>query len=367
VRIVVIGAGLVGLTAAAVLQRAGHEVVVVERAPEIRAAGAGIGLWRNALQVLDHLGIGREIRSMSHEVDTWFYTPAGEAKRAPNTKAEDHRFLLVPRPELNAMLAGLVGDDWIRTDDAFERFQEHDGGVTVSLSSGAVIEAALLIGADGVHSRVRTQLLPGTRAVQHGSHMAWRAIVPSRPDERRGGTSLTIGTDGTRGGYTRLDEHRTMWMVNQFDTGELVGGRRDRALARARHLASSEWQPELLEMIADTPDASILENEIMLVPPLSTWSSRHVTLIGDAAHGLSPHLSAGGTLGMEDVIVLHAALAKAPFHLASALQTYENARIPRFDAVRDFASDIERAPDAASFASAYARFSHWMVTTAPVV
>ncbi|RIX31095.1 FAD-dependent oxidoreductase [Amnibacterium setariae] len=366
-RIVVVGAGLVGLTTAAVFQRAGHEVVVVERAPEIRAVGAGIGLWQNALQVFDHLGIGGEIRSMSHEVDTWFYTPAGEAKRAPGTAAQDYRFLLVPRPELNAMLAGLVGDDWIRTDDAFERFGEHDGGVTVSLSSGATIEAALLIGADGVYSRVRTQLLPGTQAERHGSHTAWRAIVPSRLDERRGGTSLTIGTDGTRGGYTRLDDHRTMWMVNQFDTGELVGGKRDRALARARHLASPEWQPELLEMIADTPDEAILENPIMLVPPLGTWSSRHVTLIGDAAHGLSPHLSAGGTLGIEDVIVLHAALAETPFHLASALHAYESARIPRFAAVRDFASDIEHASTAEAFAAAYARFSHWMVTTAPVI
>ena len=66
-RVVVAGGGLVGLTAAAALGRLGHEVTVVEQAPEIRAAGAGIGLWENALREFDRIGIGAAVRSVGHQ------------------------------------------------------------------------------------------------------------------------------------------------------------------------------------------------------------------------------------------------------------------------------------------------------------
>ncbi len=105
---------------------------------------------------------------------------------------------------------------------------------------------------------------------------------------------------------------QTMWMVNQFEAGPLTGGKRDRALTRARSLAGPRWHRELLRMIAETPEDAILENQIMIVPPLPRWTGRRVALIGDAAHGLSPHISAGGTLGIEDAGVLRTALTTAP-------------------------------------------------------
>ncbi|MFD4633767.1 FAD-dependent oxidoreductase [Streptomyces sp. NPDC058284] len=109
----------------------------------------------------------------------------------------------------------------------------------------------------------------------------------------------------------------------QFDAGELVGSKRDRALLRARNVAESGWHDELLEMIAATPEESILENQIMLVPELRRWTTDRVALIGDAAHGLSPHIAVGGTLGMED------------------------------------------ADGAAESAERYAAFTHWVINTAP--
>lgn len=112
-----------------------------------------------------------------------------------------------------------------------------------------------------------------------------------------------------------------------------------------------------------TPQEAVLENRILLVPPMDSWSGEHVTLVGDAAHGLSPHLSAGGTLGIEDVPVLRDALAARP-SVPEALRAYEQARIPRFGTVRAYADEIQHAEDATAFADAYARFSHWMVTTA---
>jgi 2-polyprenyl-6-methoxyphenol hydroxylase-like FAD-dependent oxidoreductase len=360
---VIVGGGLVGLTTAAALRDIGHEVTVLEQAPEIRAAGAGIGLWANAFHVFDQVGIGDDVRKLGREISTWFFDPTGRPLRAEGYGEADHRFLLVPRPELNNLLADFVGRDRFVLGAHVTGYVEHPAGVEIQLAGRESLRADLLIGADGVYSRVRARLLPGSDAQPHAGHYAWRAIVPAGA-ERPEGTVLTIGPERTRGGYARVTEEQTMWMVNQFAAGPLTGGKRDRALRRARHLADAGWHDDLLRMIADTPEDSILENEIMFVPPLARWTGARVALVGDAAHGLSPHIAAGGTLGIEDAGVLREALRTAP-DLRGALTRYETARMPRFDRVREFAADVEHAVGPAEFARRYAAFSHWMLTTAP--
>jgi 2-polyprenyl-6-methoxyphenol hydroxylase-like FAD-dependent oxidoreductase len=361
--VVVAGGGLVGLTAAAALRQAGHRVTVVERAPEIRAAGAGIGLWPNALREFTRIGIGADVERIGHGIDTWFFDPAGTPLRANGFDASAYHFLLVPRPALNDLLADAAGRAHIRLGTGVDGFTEHDHDVTVHLSDGSTLRADLLVGADGVHSRVRAGLVADSAAVPHGNHYAWRALVPAG-DERPEGTVLTVGPHRTRGGYARISATRTTWMVNQFDATPLTGSKRERALTRARHLAESGWHDELLAMIADTPEDAILENRIMLVPRLPRWTSARVALIGDAAHGLSPHIAAGGTLGIEDVGVLRDALA-ATTDLATALKDYEDARMARFTTVREHSDAVERATSPAEYAAAYAAFSQWMLTTAP--
>lgn len=269
----------------------------------------------------------------------------------------------MPRPSLNNLLADTVGPDRIRLAVHATGFTEHDTHVAVRFADGEELHADLLIGADGVHSGVRATLVPGSEAVEHVGHYAWRAVLPSA-GERPEGTVLTIGSDRTRGGYARVAEGRTMWMINQFGVGELVGSKRDRALRRARNLAEAGFHDDLLEMIARTPEEAILENQIMLVPELPSWTSGRVALVGDAAHGLSPHIAAGGTLGIEDAGVLRTELAAGP-DTAKALVRYERARAARFEKVRAYSASVEDAEGPAEFAERYAAFSHWMLTTAP--
>ncbi|WUO60217.1 FAD-dependent monooxygenase [Streptomyces sp. NBC_00280] len=361
--VIVVGGGLVGLTTAASLKLIGHDVIVLEKAPRIRAVGAGIGLWANALREFDHLGIGPAIRDMGIEQNTWFFNPAGDPVRAAGYTDSDHRFLLVPRPELNSLLADTIGRDRIRLDAPVTGYTETGTDVVVHLANGGTLRTDLLIGADGVHSNVRKQLVPGSDAVTHSGHYAWRAIVPTG-DRKSEATVLTVGHRRTRGGYARIAGDRTMWMVNQFDAGPLTGSKRERALQRARNLAEAGWNDDLLSVIAETPEESILENQVTLVPELPHWTSARVALIGDAAHGLSPHIASGGTLGIEDVGVLRGSLA-AGADLEKALTAYERARSARFEAVREHSAAVERAGDAVEFAQRYAAFSHWMLTTAP--
>jgi 2-polyprenyl-6-methoxyphenol hydroxylase-like FAD-dependent oxidoreductase len=98
----------------------------------------------------------------------------------------------------------------------------------------------------------------------------------------------------------------------------------------------------------------------MFVPSLPRWTSGRVVLVGDAAHAVSPHISAGGTLGVEDVLVLVRAVRKHDA-LANALSSYETNRIPHYARVHELAHAVELARDAREYASEYAQFSHWML------
>jgi salicylate hydroxylase len=126
------------------------------------------------------------------------------------------------------------------------------------------------------------------------------------------------------------------------------------------------WNSALPELIAATPDEAILHNQIMFVPELPRFAAGRVVLLGDAAHGLSPHIAAGGTLGIEDVGVLARALAAASTSgIPLALKAFEADRLPRYAQVRAHSREVAEARDAAQYARSYAAFSYWMRTEAP--
>ncbi|MEU0795930.1 FAD-dependent monooxygenase [Amycolatopsis sp. NPDC005961] len=361
-RAVVAGGGIVGLTSGLALRRKGIDVVVYERAPEIRAAGAGLGLWANALAVFDDLGVGEQVRAIGKPGEMYFHDTAGRLLETPEFGVEDHRFLLVHRAKLTDLLADAVGRDNIRLATGFAAYDEHPDHVTVRLADGGEDTADVLVGADGAHSAVRAQLVPGKPAQEHIGHHAWRAVLPD-PGLGLTGNRIVLGGDRCRGGYVRTYDGGVYWLVNQFGAKEPTGTLKEQALARARHLYEGEHGGVLTELIRATPEDLILHNRIMLVPPLPHWASGRVVLVGDAAHAMSPHITAGATLGIEDAALLGRLLAPAG-DVPAALAAYEADRIPRYAHVAELSAAVEHAPTPQEFARHYAAFSHWMLTSA---
>jgi 2-polyprenyl-6-methoxyphenol hydroxylase-like FAD-dependent oxidoreductase len=152
-RVLIAGGGIVGLTAAIALRRTGREVVVFEQAPEIRAVGASIGLWENALRAFDFLGIGDDVRRIGRPAEMVFHDPSGQLLTTPEFGPEDHSYLLVSRPQLNDLLADAVGRERIRLGHRVETFDESADGVTIHLANGAIETGDLLIGADRSEER----------------------------------------------------------------------------------------------------------------------------------------------------------------------------------------------------------------------
>lgn len=357
-RVVVIGAGIVGLTTGIALRRAGFDVVICEQAPEIRAAGAGLGLWANALAVFDELGLGEQVRAIGKPSEMYFHDPAGRLLET-EFGVEDHQYLLVHRAKLTDLLADAAGRENIRLRTGFREYEEHTAGVTVRLSDGSSEEADVLVGADGVYSAVRAQLVPGAAAQEHRGHQVWRAVVPDAGSTLPG-NRLILGTNGCRGGYVRTHDGSAYWLVNQFKSPPLTGTRKQQALERAHHLEEGTGGL-LAELIAATPEELILHNQIMLVPPLPHWVSARVALAGDAAHAMSPHITAGATLGIEDAALLGRLLGSTD-DVPAALEAYQADRIPRYTRVADLSAAVEHSPTPQEFARHYAAFSHWMIT-----
>ncbi|WP_461044064.1 FAD-dependent monooxygenase [Spirosoma harenae] len=358
-RVVVAGGGLVGMTAAIAFNRLGAKVRVIEKAPEIRAAGASINLWKNALDVFDKLGIGQPIRATGTSVQAWFYNAAGQRYRAPGFDPEGYAFTLFSRPQLNTILAEAVGHENILLGSKIVHFEEEADQVTIVLADGRRLEADLLIGADGVYSTVRHLLLPDYPAMEHEGHHVWRAVV-APGDEPVESTILTVGRDRTRGGFARTAGNQVFWMINQFASDPPTGTKKEEALRRAQKMNDGGWGEPLIRLIELTSEENILYNQIMYVPKLPFWVKKRVALIGDAAHGLSPHIAAGGTLGIEDVLVLTNAIEAKP-DLSAALKHYETRRMPYFDIVGRFSKDVEQAKDSKDYATRYAAFTHWML------
>ena len=168
-RVLIAGAGLGGLAAAACLLRAGHDVTVFEQSPAIGEIGAGIQVSANAMHVLRHLGLEQAVARAA-------VRPAAYEFRAFDTAELIHRFALgeaherangapyyqLHRADLHALLAGCVerlAPDAIRVDHPVTGFEEDDDGVTLHLAGHADERGDLLIGADGIKSTVRAQLL----------------------------------------------------------------------------------------------------------------------------------------------------------------------------------------------------------------
>ena len=152
------------------------------------------------------------------------------------------------------------------------------------------------------------------------------------------------------------------WLLSQFGAPAPAASAKEECLTRSAWLTDGTWDCKLTELIDATPEQDILRNQIMVVPPLSRWVSLRVALIGDSAHAMSPHITAGASLGVEDVGVLRDKLS-SDADLTTALKQYEADRLPRYrqSAVLSRAVEVTETPE--DFARNYAAFSHWLLTS----
>lgn len=324
-RALVIGGGIGGLAAAIGLRREGWDVEVYERADELRAAGAGVALWANALEVLDRIGVGDRVRATGvPNADGWVYDWRGERLLPVATPALRARFgelgFVLHRAELQEILLDALEPGVVRLGTEVQDVEEDGDEVVATFADGRTARGDVLIGADGVHSAVRTSLF-GPRQLRYAGYTVWRAVVPFEADRLLPGE--TWGR-GARFGRAPLGGDRAYVFATQ---NAEPGGRSADAKAELRRLFG-DWHDPIPELIEAMREEDILRHDISDLPLLDEWGRGRITLLGDAAHAMTPNLGQGACQALEDAVVLARWMGDGGA-VEPALRGYEAERKPR--------------------------------------
>jgi 2-polyprenyl-6-methoxyphenol hydroxylase-like FAD-dependent oxidoreductase len=328
-RILIVGGGIAGLTLASALHRCGLEAFIIERNTHWDPIGGGIAVQPNAMRVLQQLGIAADVKQAGAVIRRWlFRDQMGHVLcdiALEPLWGEVGPFIGIERTKLHDVLKS--GALSCRLGTEVTSLVQHDHKARVTLSDDTVGEYDLVIGADGIHSSVR-QFTFGAATPIYSDQMVWRSVAPMSPPESDA-VQFWLG-DGTFFGLCPVGGGRTYGFANV--TGprvhDAVGGRLKRL--RARFAAYGE-------LIQDYLAALEHDEQIHCGPiewlALDSWHRGRVVLIGDAAHASSPMMGQGGSMAMEDALVL-AELLQATADVEGALATFAERRRPRVDWVQ---------------------------------
>ncbi|GCE45259.1 2-polyprenyl-6-methoxyphenol hydroxylase-like FAD-dependent oxidoreductase [Thermosporothrix hazakensis] len=328
--VLIIGAGIGGLTTALALRQAGYSVRVFERAQEVKEVGAGLTLWANALGALRKLGLEHIVRDLGRPdaLPIGFYTARGKQlmQLSPDemTRHLGAPPVAVHRAELLAALRDAVGRDSIECGARLIAFEQDEDEVTGIFANGQRVRGCLLIGADGIHSQVRQQLFPGSQP-RYAGYTAWRGVATGVKPELMG----ELWGRGLRFGIAPLTRDRVYWFVSC----NMAEHEAESVESRSYLLTLFRgWHPLVSELLKATEAASILRNDIYDLAPLASWSQGRVTLLGDAAHAMTPNMGQGACQAIEDACALAAALRTA-HALPEALRLYQQQRLKHANGV----------------------------------
>lgn len=323
--IAIAGGGIGGLTAAIALEQAGFDVTVYEQAPAIDRVGAGVGVWPNAVRVLDRLGVGQAVRAYAVRFDGGLLATDGRTLQAQPAELIHDRYgapmISLARWQLQEALLEHVGPDRVQLGRVATGYHQDGPGVELRFADGGTARADVLVGADGVRSAIRRQLL-GDGPPRYRGDTSWRAIIDAPQELRPVRSGFETFGPGPRFGMLPAADDKVMW----FATEDRPHGEQDGPDVTERLLGTfGEWHHPIPLLISSTDVDRIVRADIYHRTPTRRWVDGRVALLGDAAHPMGPDGGQGACQAIEDAGVLADALADAG-SVQRGLQAYERAR-----------------------------------------
>lgn len=339
--IAVIGAGLGGAAAAALLTEAGFEVDVFEQAPEFVRLGAGIHIGPNVMKIFRTIGLEDRLAAIGAHPDHWFSRDGMTGEYLSRIRLGEFArreygasYITIHRGDLHAQQIAILAPERLHFDHGLTDLEEREDHVLLSFANGRQVAAGLVIGADGINSRIREKLL-GPEKPRFSGWIGHRALVDM--------TKLrATGLDYERCVKWWWDQSRhIMAYATKGDGSEyyyVTGVPVDSWDHQAGFVDSSRDEMEAIfgagahPMVRGLIDAT---TEVTKWPfwnrdPMSLWSRGRLCLLGDACHPMRPHMAQGACMAIEDAAVLSRALSlTGAADYRTAFQIYENTRRER--------------------------------------
>ena len=331
-RVLIIGGGFSGMSAAIALRKQGADVDVVEVDPGWRNYGAGISLHAATLRTFQQLGVldaflehgsatdGVELRLPHGPVVARLPTPRLAGPDVPGGGA-------IMRPVLARILADATraAGANVRLGCTFTAIEPHDDGVEVTFTDGQRSRYDLVIAADGLHSKTREAVFPDAPKPAYTGQAVWRAVLPRLPEITT--VTMWVGQRVKPGVNPVSRDEMYMFITEPRPTNE--------------HVDKNDLAPQMRALLADFPDP-LLQGIRERIGPASQivfrpidkllmpqpWFRGRVVLIGDTVHATTPHLASGACIGIEDALVLAEELGRTA-DVDAALQAFQHRRWDR--------------------------------------
>lgn len=339
-KILIAGAGIGGLTAASCLMKAGHQVEIYEQAPQLGEIGAGIQISANAMHVMRHIGLGDAIDRIGVRPEAYVFRlhDTGEVIQRFSLAAEHEKMHGAPytqlhRADLHELLAAKAREldpNVVRLNKRITKFTQDDKSVTLHFADGTSATGDVLIGADGLKSVVRAQIVGNAPATYTGD-VAYRLVVPTDrlpPDFMERVMSVFMGPGGHVVAYY-LRAGKLLNFVGLIEIDEISEEswtvKVDWDVIKKYF---EGWHP-IIQGIIDASDKDqcyqwSLHNRL----PIKNWTEGRATLLGDSAHATLPYLAQGAAMAAEDGAVLMRTLEMCDT-IPEALDLYQRNRIDR--------------------------------------
>ncbi|WP_299101553.1 FAD-dependent monooxygenase [uncultured Winogradskyella sp.] len=322
----IIGAGIGGLTTAIALEQKGIKTRIFEQAESIKPVGAGIILANNAMQVFDKLGLRPIIEANGNVMSSMNITksnlkPLSKIDFSYFEKKHQTKSIAIHRGTLQQLLIKQLKSTEIKLNHKLTALEKTANGYTLNFENGKQIKSTTLIGADGLNSVVRENILPNNN-IRNAKQICWRGVTEYQLPLNFQNELNEAWGKSERFGFVQIAENKVYWYAlkafkqnkDEFSVGQL-----DRYFYTYHSLIKN--------IIKATNKAYINTAEISDLKPTDIWYKGNACLIGDAAHAATPNMGQGACQAIEDAYVLSECLAK--YNTEKAFSVFQKLRLPK--------------------------------------